>query len=1337
MRRAYEVAGITDFSKTGFVECHGTGTPVGDPIEANAVGRVFGESGVYIGSLKPNFGHTEGASGLLSVIKSVLLLENCTIPPNIKFSCPNPAIPFESARLIVPTEPKSWPHGRLVRASVNAFGVGGTNAHVIIDSATRFCPSAISDRVSDGPQLLLFSANSQKALTCMMENYRDFVDKEPRNFGDLAYTLANKREHLIYRTFAIASKGSIGIASPTIKSTKSPTVVMVFTGQGAQWPQMGQDLMDSHPTFLNSIRILDKYLQGMHGNVPEWEIEAELRKIGKKSRVHTANFSQPLCTAIQIALVDTFAAIGIEPDAVIGHSSGEIAGAYAAGAITAEEAITNAWYRGAATSSQRGSGAMAVIGMSWKETERYLVGNVAIACDNSPKSVTISGDVDKVETIIAKIHESQPDVMARKLQVDKAYHSNLMAEIGVRYHSSIEYRVNEKVPTKLFFSSVTGSLLDKSTSLGSKYWRRNMESPVLFRTAFSSILQHPIGKNPVFLEIGPHSALAGPVRQILTQESKRAPYTSALIRNQNCVESLLSAIGKLYTLRVPISLKALMPTGSCLSDLPPYPWDHEESYLYENRLSKEYRLRKYPHHDLLGTRIIESTDFEPSWRNLFHLNTTQWVRDHKIGGDVIFPFSGYTAMAGEAVRQVTGIDETFRLRHVIIRTGLVISEGKPTEIITTFRPHRLTDSLNSNWWEFTIASHNGHTWTKHCTGEAMAQSETLGSSPKPENLLRKIETRKWFDTLRRAGLDLGPAFYNLEDISSATTIQQATGNLLNDKHPEKDRYHIHPTVIDSALQLVGVAWTNGEARKFKNRLPTSCDSFSISRSHSNLMVGVTARFAASSVLAEVQGIADGIAVLRISGLKCSAIDNSELLEANDKHGAARQEWGPDIDFIDAKDVIKPSIDRSLYTPSLDRLSHLCLIHSPRYPARSTTEIPHLRRYHQWVNDQFKLQDLSSLSDLDSETISDRIDDLVRELAETPASSAATALQKVSSHIGALFSGQGSSWEDVLDSETITKLYEFVNDCDTSLFIQKLAHCKPSLRILEIGSWRSSPSSSILENLVMPNGHTLCSKYTFTVKGFISTNGNQTKPPYIEYATLDIDEDPLVQGFEGHQYDLIFASNVIHFCRSVGASLKNIKKLLHPDGHLLLQELCPTSKWINYIFGTHPQWWCGLEDDRLNEPYLDMRRWQNELAAAGYESGHALIVDSLEPSQLNGVMIVRPPIIHNLKKQVGLLCRDTTTDPGPILRELKNKGYEVVRCTIYDPPPLVQNTIALLDINEPFFEKIDATVFDLFKKFLYSLNDIGVFWVTRLSQCIARIHDLHKLLEPLEQYALSY
>lgn len=419
--------------------------------------------------------------------------------------------------------------------------------------------------------------------------------------------------------------------------------------------------------------------------------------------------------------------------------------------------------------------------------------------------------------------------------------------------------------------------------------------------------------------------------------------------------------------------------------------------------------------------------------------------------------------------------------------------------------------------------------------------------------------------------------------------------------------------------------------------------------------------------------------------------------------------------MDANGLIKSSIGRSLHTTSTEKITHLSLVYSQKCLAWLNKERSHLHRLRRWIDDQLKSLNVTSLRDLDNEKISDRVESLVHGLAETPAASAANALQNVCSNIGAGVSGHGSLLEDMLASKTIAELYEIRNGFDISLFIQKLAHCKPNLQTLEIGFRKSSQSE-----IVQENWH--CRMCGFSVHSIQSRpkgsfrHRNQTKKiANIEYASLDVNEDPLEQGFEANHYDLVIARNAIYAIRSIGQSLRNIKRLLHPDGRLLLQELRPTLKRINYILGIHPWCWCGLEDGRLDEPYLDLRAWQNELFAAGYEDGDAVIIDSAEPSQLNVLVVVKPPINHNLSKRLNLLCRDATTDPGLILQELKNKGYEVFRCTMLDPPLPGQNVIALLDKDGLFFENIDTTSFSLFKNFLHKLDNSGVFGVTQLSQ----------------------
>jgi acyl transferase domain-containing protein len=273
IRRAYHVAGIQDYSQTGFVECHATGTPVGDPLEARAVARVFGgQSGVYIGSIKPNVGHGEGASGISSVIKTVLALEKRIIPPNIFFNNPNPKIPFKEANLRVPVEATPWPLEKLERASVNSFGIGGANAHVILESAASYgiipMPRLI---VSSRPQLILLSSTNQKSLQDSARAHEEYLETRPHSLNNLSYTLALRRDHLAYRAFGIKSKDTPLQICPPSKSKSVPDLVFIFTGQGAQWAQMGKELLQNFPSFLQDIERMEATLARVP-HPPSWRI---------------------------------------------------------------------------------------------------------------------------------------------------------------------------------------------------------------------------------------------------------------------------------------------------------------------------------------------------------------------------------------------------------------------------------------------------------------------------------------------------------------------------------------------------------------------------------------------------------------------------------------------------------------------------------------------------------------------------------------------------------------------------------------------------------------------------------------------------------------------------------------------------------------------------------------------------------------------------------------------------------------------------------------------------------------------------------------------------------
>ncbi|OJJ41665.1 hypothetical protein ASPWEDRAFT_167672 [Aspergillus wentii DTO 134E9] len=483
----YAAAGIDDISDTPFVECHGTGTAVGDPIEVAAIANTFGDRGIYIGAVKPNIGHSEGASGLTSLIKAVLALENQVVPPNINFNTPNPRIPFAEKKLTVPVESTPWPQDRDVRISVNSFGMGGVNAHVVLESAESFTPPCSpTEATAKAVSLLVFSANTSSSLHRLMDEHQQYLQIHPDSLANMAYTLGVRREHLPFRAASIVRQGSsIAVTTQMTKSSSSPPkVVFVFTGQGAQWPGVGVALYKSNPTFRRSILGLEEILCTLP-QAPTWSIIDEMMNPVEK----------------------------ITPYAVVGHSSGELAAAYTAGKLTAREAFIFAFYRGVLSEHVKKTGGMAAVGMCKEETNQFLVPGVAIACDNSPSSVTISGDLEELVNVIQAIKKPRPDVLVRQLKVDLAYHSPHMKDLGDTYRSHMEcFATNSSTarsPPVHFYSSVTGTCLDDSATLGPQYWQSNLESPVLFRTAIQGLISDNNGQF-LFLEIGLHSALSGP-----------------------------------------------------------------------------------------------------------------------------------------------------------------------------------------------------------------------------------------------------------------------------------------------------------------------------------------------------------------------------------------------------------------------------------------------------------------------------------------------------------------------------------------------------------------------------------------------------------------------------------------------------------------------------------------------------------------------------------------------------------------------------------------------------------------------------------------------------------
>ncbi|KAL6903104.1 polyketide synthase [Trichoderma evansii] len=1329
MRRAYEVAKISNISDTAFVECHGTGTQVGDPMETGAVGRVFGNRGTYIGSVKPNIGHGEGASGLNSLIKAVLSLEHETIPPQVNFCNPSPKIKWDKYNLRVPTEPTPWPKDRLQRVSVNCFGVGGANAHAIIDSVKSYI-SQEQPVLDPSPQLLVFSAHQGVSLKERAATIFNYVERHPDQLPNVSYTLGCRRENLAQRAFAIYDGTNPLELSPIVRPKDPPRVNFVFTGQGAQWARMGADLISQYPKFRDTIHTMDAALKKLP-HPPKWTIEEELMRPEAESKIQQPEFSQPICTALQIGLVNLLEGWGITPAAVVGHSSGEMGAAYAAGALTLEAAIIIAYYRGQVTQNHGRIGAMAAVGLGREEAAAYLQEGVVIACENSPKSVTLSGDVECLDEVIAHIKEDLPEIFARKLRVERAYHSHHMSEIGGLYEKLLDGLVKDKKPSVPFFSSVTAKQIKRSGQLGPSYWRQNLENPVLFSPAVQ-LMMHSAVEDTVYFEVGPHAALSGPLRDIFksVQTSTASTYVPTLIRKESGPKSILSSLGRLYQEAVPVDIAATTAGRTVLTNLPNYAWQHDTAYWYESRVSRDWRLRKFPPHELLGNRILESDDLEPAWRNMFRLDDVPWARDHKIQDDIVLPAAAYIAMAIEALRQLNGGGEIdASLKQVEIQNALILKEQQAHEIITHFRPVRLTSKLNSTWYEFSISSFNGTSWTKHCVGKVRSGKEISAGGEDVGQLPRQVSTTGWYRIMKKVGLNYGAEFQGLSDISVYPGRNTAATTIKNRDPTLGPYYPLHPSIIDLALQAFTVAIADGLTRQLGQLcVPTYIDELYISNGQPEMRLGTAA---ASSATGAIRGSATIMAndkvILSLRNGEFSPLESSDA----DKTGpmpAAHLHWKPHIDFISPNNLIHsvrplPGVDEIANIERLALLYQLSILQRferAQFPKRYV-------RFGKWLTRQRtkalegkyeNVPDSAHLAQLSPKKAKTEIEHTKELLLQTSCTKVATIIDQLATSAEAIFRGEQHIDDVLKDGSDLHGLYSYIDSrSDFSPLFSTLAHANPTMRVLELGIGASNTSSEILKGLTNSAGEYCYSKYVYTARHEGSLdNARQKLKEYenVEYKALDFTKDLKAQDFELASFDLIIATKAFHRCSNIQSALKNIRELIKPNGRLLIQELSPSANFYNFIMGFSPERWEAKEDGREDKYLFEAHQWDNLLMEAGFSGTEGLAMDE-DNITVNILTSIANPLREYGK--VTLLGHHELEDHAQCLSELlSSQGYEVEFRTLNQEPDPDADVISLLDLHDTMFFEMTENTFDAWQRYIGKFpGEKGLLWVTGHAQ----------------------
>ncbi|KAH6080707.1 hypothetical protein HBI67_026930 [Parastagonospora nodorum] len=862
IRDCYNKAGI-DMSSTCYVEGHFTGT-IADAIEAEAIGSTIGEARkphpLYVGTIKPNIGHTEPVSGIASIIKVALMLRHKLIPPNAHFETPNPRIAFSRWNLHVPTSLISWPDDPL-RASVNNFGYGGTNVHVIMEAYS--CDQIREDTngkngncnekiKAQTPLSYVYLVSSKEesgvqAMSQTLAKYIRMVEGNKAQANDnyapaLAYTLTKRRSRFPYT--AAVRAGSLDqlatrLEDPHITVRKAPTdncrIGFVFNGQGGQWHAMGRGLVDAYPAYKQAMERADWTLQHLY-HAP-WSLMEEMTRDEGTSRMHEIGLSPAISVALQLCLVDLLRTWACFPSAVVSHSSGEIAAAYAASVISFEEALGIAYHRGRLSEKHQQihalQGGMLAVRLSAESVKEYIAevskgaeDRIGIACVNSPSSVTLSGDIEALLKIAALLEEDA--VVCRKLNVGCAYHSSHMLHMAEDYEKAINSVFSSptssggRVAQVPFASPVTGSVM--SDAFLPEHWVRNLTNPVLFSQALQSMMGH--GQIDVILEIGPQATLSGPIRQTLRDSTPT--YLSCLRHSVNAVDSMQDVACGLSMAGYPLMLDQvnLIPEHQRihLSDIPSYTWNHRSRYLLEPRMAADHRHPKFPFHELLGLPVPGSNPLQPTFRNVLRAEDVSWLADHQLQGETVLPAAGYVSMAIEALHflnRAAGIDKLlvgYKLRNVDITSALVVPAlSSGVDIVFSLRPCSKKELDHESWYEFDLFSVDNSIWVQHCRGYVGAEKKSASktglsvsnSQPNVDNFLTGYEEPSLvtadavFSSLRGMEFYHGPCFQNLADskvLGRKSITQFRIAPVASNKEGSKTSAILHATTLDSIFQ---------------------------------------------------------------------------------------------------------------------------------------------------------------------------------------------------------------------------------------------------------------------------------------------------------------------------------------------------------------------------------------------------------------------------------------------------------------------------------------------------------------------------------------------------------
>ncbi|MCX4627082.1 type I polyketide synthase [Streptomyces sp. NBC_01443] len=822
IRKALAGAGLSA-SDVDVVEGHGTGTVLGDPIEAQALLATYGrdrdpQQPLWLGSLKSNIGHSQAAAGVAGVIKMVQALRHGVMPPTLHVDEPTSQVDWSAGAVELLTEAREWPqNGRPRRAGVSSFGVSGTNAHLILEEAPQEAAEPVSEEAAPvGVVPLVVSARSAGSLAGQAERLASFVQGAdgvtPADvagalvsgravLGERAVVVAGSNEEALAGLQALArGEGAPGVVSG--RATAPGKVVWVFPGQGSQWAGMGRELLDSSPVFAERIAECAAALEPWI----DWSLTEVLRGEADPELMERVDVLQPASFAVMVGLAAVWSSAGVEPDAVLGHSQGEIAAACVAGALSLEDAARVVTLRSQAIAEElAGRGGMASVALSADEAvariERWA-DRVEVAAVNGPSSVVIAGDAEALDEALETL--SGEGVRVRRVAVDYASHTRHVEAIRDTLAEALA-EVTALAPKVPFYSTVTGGWVADTDVLDGAYWYRNLRGQVGFGPAVADLLAQGHG---VFVEVSAHPVLVQPITETVdntdTDPDADVVVTGSLRREDGGLRRLLASMAELFVRGVAVDWSGVLPagSGSVRVDLPTYAFEHRHYWLQQGESATDAASlgQVTADHPLLGAVVRLPQSDGLVFTSRLSLKSHPWLADHAIGGVVLLPGTGLVELAVRAGDEAgCGV-----LEELVIQAPLVVPEHGGVRVqVAVGGP----DEAGSRTVEVYSQREDAvGMWTRHATGllsASTAADETgLGFdfAAWPPAGAQPVEVGDFYSDLVERGFGYGPAFQGLRAVWRRGEEVFAEVALPEEQRKEAGRFGVHPALLDAALQ---------------------------------------------------------------------------------------------------------------------------------------------------------------------------------------------------------------------------------------------------------------------------------------------------------------------------------------------------------------------------------------------------------------------------------------------------------------------------------------------------------------------------------------------------------